>query len=104
MGTVTALGDCDPNRYAWNPSNTATSGTWATHGIRSQIGFDSWETALAAAMNVAKTMHQVKVNKVGGEWVVSWQTPVAYNPTPAIPSHPYPTWTHLADGTNGATA
>lgn len=97
MGTVTAIGAADGPRYNATTSGTATNVTYGgslttVYGTRASIAFDSWEVAVGAAMVAARSSRGVRVNKVGGEWVVSWDAPVAINPQPYYPANPRPSW------------
>lgn len=91
MGSVTSIDAYDPNRpFRVYPTTGTTSTLTYVTGSRASIKFDAWETAIAAAMVAARSSANVKVNKVGADWVVSWDAPVLINPTPTYPSPYYP--------------
>jgi hypothetical protein len=93
MGTVTAIGGGwdDSPRIPYPSGTTSASSLTYISGTRASIRFDSWETAIGAAMVAARSSQNVRVNKIGVDWVVSWDAPVLINP--AYPTYPQsPGW------------
>lgn len=93
MGTVTAIGggwDDSPRIPYGTTTDTVSASSLTTYiSHRASIAFDSWEVAIGTAMVAARSSRNVRVNKVDGDWVVSWDAPVLINPTyPTYPQSP----------------